>query len=677
MSHILQKFIKKKGIIGDILAILALSWLGFLLIGYYAWFQYIETGYPDWMFHAYRIKNLLANGLISWSPNFSNGVNFWRSYQYVSHYAVIALLKIFTSLSITQAMMVLTIIVVILTRVILYCLLRWGLKISTWVSFFSTLVTYTLMQQWIALQDFSIFIVAPLVPIYAFLWLKCFANPKLLYLLSIFTGFMFSMHPLLGIIASGLWVAYILFSNQKILSYKNFIASLLLGICALAFVVQLLFYGYSFSNPAMSSVEFFKLILHGEYLGMGLTYVILLVLSWLIVLLKTLAMPRWSKILLLCSTIFLALVGLGLNGYLPSFLLKLQISRGIFFLTFLLPFVFATVLEIIHKNWKSRFLSGIYAALIAILITESITVANRFLGSPLNKLNNPLLNFPDNQPYGSIYVAHDDIATASYFAPNSNFRFTNSYIEHLEANPLSQNFKKFMKNDLSYTSLSSTQLRNIDNYSRILGVEYYLLPMYSQLTKLLPVYQRNGQNVYQKVELDNPGSVLIRQIRPINYAYLIDKNIFNQQVSLVDFPQPNLHNLSLTLWNDEVAKMNDLIDYGQLRPVSLVFDGSERLKIDLSGQDLTNKILIVTQNHSPFWSVSGHPELEIKATSLRFIYLELNKNVGKQLILEHQWPKYHFFIQFLPYFLLGIIVNYLVFSKLIKSLEKDKNKIKK
>ncbi|MBP9820475.1 hypothetical protein KBC79_07120, partial [Candidatus Woesebacteria bacterium] len=76
---------KPRTLVEDLIALLTILAVGWFLIGWYWGFEFLATGYQDWIYHAFRIKSIAEHGVPSWTHTWSNGLNMWRAYQYVFH----------------------------------------------------------------------------------------------------------------------------------------------------------------------------------------------------------------------------------------------------------------------------------------------------------------------------------------------------------------------------------------------------------------------------------------------------------------------------------------------------------------------------------------------------------------------------------------------------------------
>jgi hypothetical protein len=85
--------------------------------------QDLRTGAGDWPAHAFRVRELLANGLASWSHTWAGGMPLWEGYQAAPHIMTAALVRA-TGLPIEQTMVVLAGVLLVVLRFGVYVAAR-------------------------------------------------------------------------------------------------------------------------------------------------------------------------------------------------------------------------------------------------------------------------------------------------------------------------------------------------------------------------------------------------------------------------------------------------------------------------------------------------------------------------------------------------------------------------
>lgn len=659
--------------IKDIWAIIAIIGFGWFLIGYYWQFQYLNTTYPDWMFHAFRIQSLSMHGFVSWDHIWSSGIHYWYGYQYLPHLLALLVSRVF-SLTVTQGMIWLTIFVFITSRVSMYLVMR-SFKIPCFIAMFATLCSFAFAQEWYAIRDFSIYIAVLVLPLYIFVWVAGMNNFRYVYIFSALTGIAWMFHPVLGYTVSGLLFFTLLLSLPKTNKTQVITTIIIWLISSTPFTIPFFFSGYKYVNPILSSAQFLRELLTAKYLGLSITGMVVFFASWVITFIKTSSIERWPRLLLLFCTFYMMCILLGQSGYFPNFINQLQISRGILFVGMMLPYIFGIYLSSLLSTVKSKFVHSVLLVCLAMTLTETMYISSVYSAIASNDLDNPVAKYvTDREIKGSIFT--DDVAEASYFSPNG-VRFVNSYNEHAELHPLSQRFNKLMKNDLTFTGVSIKQQDLIVEYANVLGLEYIFIPDFSPLAKNNALTDGNNAP-FKKVaymKTTKGTYAILRNKKEVQYAYIGDKNIL-EKISKNNFVKPTLLATSFKEWDQEITNINDLVEKKQLKPVPLSFVNTDQIDIDLSqAGDVSNKFLLITQSYENNWSPT--PYVDIQPSSLRFMLItDLTPAAGNTLSLKHNWPVWYWPVQFLAIITTVIVFIWQMFftvipKKQIISLEKS------
>jgi len=625
----------------DAFAIVLISCAGYFLVGFYLGAEYLSTGYQDWIYHAFRIKSLLNYGLVSWDHIWSSGINHWQAYPFGAHYLVIGLILL-TSFSITHAMLVLTVIVFILLRVMMYLTLRL-LKVGPFPAFFGTMISFGFSHQWISISDFSIFIVMIIIPFYVYIFARASEDKYYLYFLAALSGLVWALHPVVGYTLSALFLLLALF-RKDILQKKGLIASFLMFVLGFSYFFASQFLsGYSYANPILSSILYWKGSVNGADFGLSIVYFALMLVGWFVIFLRTDSVSRWAKVLHLFCSLYLLFIWSGLNGYIPGFIGSLQISRAIAVLGMLLPFSFGALAHSALSKNKSRFVITIFIIVIAVSFTNAIEMASRYSGQPVKKIENPVAKyFGSKVPKGSIYT--DNVSEASYFG-NLGLRYVNSYNEHREAHPNGQRFRSLMLTDIAYTGVTRRQINLISVYSQVFGVEYIFLPELSPLIDALSTTE-GGFTLEGSVTTETGVFSVLHNNRPIANAYLVERFVAEKLVNFSNLQKPSLYADSYKLWDDEVIKFSELITDGTLVPVPMQFVPTDEYLFDLTNVPKFNDpVLIVTQSYDSSWKSNSDIQVNIKPTSLRFMYITFGtKSLPVSLGLINEWPIWHWLL---------------------------------
>jgi hypothetical protein len=622
------------------------------LVGYYTQYQYLDTGYQDWMYHAFRVESLKEHGLISWDHIWSNGMNHWRNYQYLPHFMAVFFSQAFGT-SLPNSMMWVVVVAFTVLRLETYILLR-RLKIAPLYAFFTVVISFSFIQQWISIKDYSIFVVMPILPLFVYLWIKTMQYKELMPLMAICAGILWVFHPVLGYSAAGLLGCALFFPVQKP-SFKELVLYFLMYMASTsAFFVPYFFYGYSYSNPILSLPQFLQETLVKEAIGLSQIYWLAVILSWVALFFDPEFFKRWSKILLLYCMVYVGAILFGQAGYLPSIINQLQISRGIVVVGYILPFIFGMMVQTLMPKIDRRFKIGLIAVFTALVITQSINLSNTYGGTPIKEVECPVkIYFSDKSlPTGSVFA--EKIGESSY-AMAGKLRFPNSYNEHIEPHPLAQRFRRLIKTDLSYSSLSATQIELIDAYVKVLGVEYVFMPKYSPtVDQLIDQGEEKKFELAGDVNTTYESFAVLKNASPVHYAYLAPTDSFKESISFDEFAKPGIRVDGFQPWDQEVKNYAAFFAKEGVQSLALQFQKTDELAIQLPNEDTANKTLLITQSHDPYWQVlvDGNvvSNIELRPTSLKFMALTLPAGLnGKTITLQHSWPTWYWPVQWFSF----------------------------
>jgi hypothetical protein len=622
--------------------------VGLFLIGYYAQYEYLATGYQDWIYHAFRVRDVAQYGIASWDHIWGNGINHWRAFQYVEHVLTYWVTQL-TGASITHAMLWISVAVFISLRVFIYLALRY-LGINRLFSLFVVIVSYAFSQQWIALKDYSIFVGLFVLPFYTLFWIAALKERRYIYILAAVTGALWSVHPVVGYSASGMLFLLFFANNVKQDFWRLIRAVGVFLISSLPFSLPYLFSGYSISNPIFSTRQFLQDTILSDYFGLSLLYFILLGASWCIMFWKSNESPRWAKLLLFYCTAYLSFIYFGQLGYYPSFINKFQFSRAIPFIALLLSFCFAAFLQVAFGSIRSRMITTVFLILIVVGIAQSIEIASLYSAQPTSTIKDPVaLYFADKDlPQGSVYFRN---GVESSYLGKPGLRFITSYNQHLLPNPYPMRFDSLMKTDISYTGVTEHQIQLINDYATALGVEYLFIPRLSPLVDGLTLNHETTKSVFEKVgEVDTDSDVyaVLQNPQPIAYAYAFEKSDTDNFLHFSELQKPTLRAISYEPWDEEISHMAALIRDEKLKPLPLSFVWPNKLVVDTAQlTSFQHPNVLIAQSYDSRWVADdGMDGIKIEPTNLRFMDLVLpDRTRSGEISLQNNWPWWHWPVQ--------------------------------
>lgn len=650
---------------GELFALTGIIAVGWFLIGYYTKAEFLQTGYPDWMYHAFRIRDIQQYGVASWDHIWNNGLNHWRAYQYIQHYLVYGVVLL-SGWSITHAMLWVTVVVFILLRILTYVILR-VLGVNRLLSVFAVIVSYDFAQQYGVISDFSVFIGLILAPIFIYFWVLTFRNknPWMLYIVAAIAGATWSVHPVEGLSFLGLLVILVLVKNIKRNIWQLFITTMLFLISSAPFSVQYILSGYSVSNPFFSSAQFIKDTVMADYFGLSLLYFILLGFCWCIFLIASDRIPQWAKVLLFYCSVYLVFIYFGQLGYYPSFINKFQFSRAVTLIGMILPFCFGVFLYVGLSSARSRLAATAIVAVMSVSIVNAIEIGTVHSGWPTLSMSDPVaIYFADKDlPQGSVYFKN---FVNSEYIGKAGLRFVNSYNQHLMPNPYPMRFDILMKTDIAYTGATDRQIDLIDDYSTVLGVEYIFVPKLSPLVPGLTADRGDIQASFEQVgevELSSEVFSVLRSRRPIANAYVFESDRTAELLRFEDIAKPTLNATSYESWDEEVHRVAELIRSGDLKPIALSFGWPDRLEVDGSSfGSFQHPAVLINQSYDAGWHVENSDDVRIEPTNLRFMYLSTlpGESLPQTIQLKNSWPWWHWPVQALG--VLSIVITLIAFG---------------
>lgn len=638
------------GWIADGLIVFLIAFVGWYLIGYYAAFNYLYTGYEDWIYHAFRVKSLQDHGMVAWDHIWSNGISYWKLYQYVAHFLILGVVKL-TGLSITKVLLLSLVGLYIGLRIALYLILR-SLGVQRLFALLSVTASYTIVQEWGSMQDYSIYIAFIAFPLYLILWIMTFRDLKWIYLLAAVTGAVWTFHPVLGFNATILLGFLALFSRLKTDFAKLIRVGVVYLFAAAPFWVSYLTAGYFFTNPLFKSYIYLSTSVLAPYAGLSMIYWILLGISWLLVIWRSSLVPTWTKVLLTYASFYLILIYLGQQNYLPNFLVQFQFSRGLTAVAFALVFVFGSVLQHTLGQARMQAVRFITVVLIATATVHAVDIASRFYVSPpVNEIQNAVASyFQDHElPKGSVFT--ENVSEATYFAKDG-IRYATSYNEHMQPHPYSTRLRVLMHSRLGYTGISKSHITNVENYATVLGIEYLFLPANSPLVKGL-TEKENAMFVvmaYVDSEPLTDAIAVLRNTEPIISAFAIDRSNFSDRLKNEELALPTIHVGSYKRWDDRIAEMAELMRSDKIVPLETEFIPTNGLRLTPSDPTkifmIEDLLVIVNQSYDGRWTTTEKGNLSIAPTTLRFMVLDRSEGrLSLPVSLVNEWPWWYFPVQ--------------------------------
>lgn len=647
--------------LGEAINLLVIGLFGFILIGHFLTGEYLVTHYADWLYHAFRIRSILTYDFVAWDHIWSNGMNYWHGYQFIPHLFSVILVSI-TGLSVTKSMIYVTMAVFFIHRICLYLIIR-SQGVSRFPALFITLASYAFAQEWGTMKDYSLYIGTIILPICIWIWMKGMQDFRFMIIFAALAGFSFQFHPIVGYSMAFLLFFTLLISFSSIQKKRAYMAFGIFVLASSPFTLAYIVSGYRFVNPTLESLYFLKLIILEKNYGLSITLLIFFAFSWIMTFIKTSSIERWPRLLLLYTTLYLLVIVLARNGYMPLFINKLQITRAVIVLGFIIPYIAALHVETIMQKVKSRFFYTIITVILAITLTEAIDVSSAISALPAKTSDNAVAKYVNLHPdlKGSIFI--DDVVSATYFT-RPPVRFATSYNQHAEPHPHAQRLGRLLKNDFSFTGISNKQIRLINDYAQVLGIEYIFVPDFSPLAKL-NLQEKSSDFLFEKVanvRTANGTFAVLKNKNSIHYAYV--GNLSDKQlIKLEPVDDPTIRSDSYKAWDNEISNLANLMNKKIIKPVPMQFIYPDTLAIDVSKiTDMKNKFILVTQSYHSGWKAKDSSPI-IQSTGMHFLYL--TTPAAEKIVLKNEWPLWYWPVQSIGLItLISVVIWQLLFTKI-------------
>lgn len=616
-------------------------------------FQYLATGYQDWIYHAFRIERILSVGITSWDHIWSNGVNYWKVYQYVPHLLTAGLVTISHD-SVTHGMIVMSWLLILVSMISSYLFLR-SLKISSIASLIAILLFWTTPVLWNeSMRDFSIFFAIGFLPFFLYLFSLDAMKQGLSLRVPALAGISWAIHPVLGTICSGLFIFYTFTKWVGKRGWYLLLPIIIFLATSALFSIPYLLSGYHYTSSDLSDASFVRQTINPNNFGFGLLMSVVFILTSIGMIVFVKRLPHWAKLMTTYSILIYTLIQLTLINALPKFVYMFQLSRSVFMLSMLIMFSSAAVLHQLLKV-KTRFISFIAAAVLAVLLVQVIDISSSNLAPSVQKLDDPISSYFKNHPLpeGTVWV--DDVSRASYFTASENIRFSTSYNRQMEQSPISSRLNNLMQNDLPFTGITKKQVDLINAYSRVLGIEYIFLPKLSSLVDSITSTSSGSlEPSYNQVDATSTtGQFAVLQNKsPIAHAYIYPKD------SNLLAPPPTLPTLaaeSWTGWDNNIQHLDDSLRSQTFQKVDVSFPSKETLNLYIPHALGVGQGILLMESYDSGWK-SSTEGVKITPTNTRFIFLELPQGWNGKLTLTHYWPSWQWPLQIFSFGLAGVVL---------------------
>jgi hypothetical protein len=632
-----------------------LTLAGLATTSFYFSAQFINTNYPDWMYHAFRAQSLMQHGLVSWDYAWDNGLSYWRGYQIVPGLITAGFALLF-HVSAARAMVILTIVLFTLFHVLLYCCLR-AVKYSPASSILVASLSFAFTGLWVLVGLYSITFAAVFIPPLILLWYVADRNPALRMVYAAAIGASVYIHPLLALSLGLLWAGSLMLRRNEVSKVQ--IAKELFVIAAISFFYWygLLFIDAAFVDPYQLTKDFLYTVSGSSQYGS--IFIVIVPLVSLTAIFASSLLSSKIKYLFWISTAIYGLIELNHYSNLLNFLDRYQIYRLNFFVAAALLFVLADVLHKVLGRVPSIVVICLIGVAIGTGLSQSLIDGSIFGFGPTASVADPVGMYQSTQTtpmVGSIYI--NNSMPGSYYHPA--LHFSNGYNDQLLPQLVNVRFRSLLSQSSPNYSVTSSDIDKISAYAKVLGIEYIFVPQNSPYIQPLA----SSGYFYKSAEVSTKDFdyVVLRPTWPLVNAVAINPSL-SSLISTKTLPAiPDSSDASysaLDLAVQELAAVEYLPDATRL---NVSWPAPDRIKITLPAHR-TNEEVYLDQSYSRGWHING--ATSIRRASIGMMVLAVP--AGTQTInMHHTWG-------LVPYVQLVLLV--LAFSLVGSSLIRRKDHV--
>ncbi|MFZ5424963.1 MAG: hypothetical protein ACOZAO_04125 [Patescibacteria group bacterium] len=628
--------LKIKQLIADILFLLLISSFIVSVFSFTWEGKYINTGYNDWINMAYRISLVREFGLTHWTHLSGNGHNIWQAYQFIPQILVAEYSK-FMSISVTSAMLRVTLVGLIFMYSTMYFLLR-KFKVPAFLAFVTTFVAIGVPQMMISIWDFSIFIGLVFVPLFLYLILKRDKEFEIDFV-PFAIGVSPYIHPILSFSTLAILVLYNIMNKRfKQLAADMFFIMLLFGF----YISGAFFYSGTFYYAAfLDNMYFLRQMTTFANYGISLSTFAFIVIFSLLAFFNIFKLKKSGKNFLMLFSFFIVILVWLTATYsyeLPTILNRFQVPRWIPFAVLPLLFGIGLSLSELSKYTKSpRMLKVIALFVFCFFIVENtsnnfLTSISRYSSISQNNYQDPLTVFEQQNNikltnWERVYALHPTEVAFYHFndvrVEGSYYHFLSSPITYLiEEATLTPNYDKAL-------------LQTVLNYYKSRGINYIILPSNLSVTTGLV----NNIKEFPEIELLDT----VEKIDGTEYTVFKSNWKFTDALvydTTYEFPEFDYSAFEYP-WDREyvdlyVNEFANTLSSGV--PFKVTYPSQESIYI--SGIPPKKEVLLLSQ-YDFNWSASdsNSEKVEILQTGPGYMLIRNDTNINKNVLLTHLEPK--------------------------------------
>lgn len=658
----MTRYLRSKKFLLDIIFLGLLTVISGAIISFYFPAENLNVSYPDWMVQAFRIQELNLHGMTSWTHTWSNGIQLWRSYQFLPQWFTLGIANLF-AVDIPRAMVLVVIGQFIALRVVTYIVARL-LHYSPFTALFAGIMTFSISYFWKAVGDYSLLFAFSIFPLMIFLWVK-YMQGKMRWLYPYLAGLMFYVHPILGITSISLWAVSKFFEGSQVFSRQSFIQFFLFLLSSGLFWAPIVFKtSYTNSTAYLATKEFLQLSLNPfSYFGLSLFLLIVFFIGFIHQFFPVQRKYRWSKILFLFVVLFFGLIYIGTHISLPAIINQFQYTRGIGLIGIGIIFAVLPLIEYVQLK-KSLFIKGLLVATLTIFFTEGLWITSSYSPNILKQTADPVSTFvtKNNIDASDIRIWTPTIELSSYYGAEKGLKYPTSYMAHLESNHLPERLQQLITYRPLFSQIPAVELKRVNDYLKLAGVKYVFFEEGSPFIPLLK--DKNSGYIYKgRIVIASGVYEAFETPWEISNAVLISDVIKN---NLTPFPT----NMKFNKVTDQIALDEKVKNFNQTladpvnQTLMATYPTEESVTISIPSNRTSNTI-VLNESYDKEWKAYFKGiEQKIQPVGPNFMMITLDNNQKEgTLILNHSWPLYYYFFIFaIPVIPIWLLISSKIFG---------------
>jgi len=590
-------------------------------------FEFLNTGYPDWIYHAYRIRSLLEYGFLTWSNDWVGGFPIWQSYQFLPHF-ITAGVQILTGWSITKSMVVVTGLLFILLRIIVYLTARFG-GFSPEAGFISSILSFAIIGYQGPIREFSLLWGVTLFPLILLKAYRLKSGNGSLFIYAILIGSSIYIHPILAVI-SGIILCLRLIVDFK-WSYKEMILALI--ICALisSFYWFPLFLGDKpvHVDPWILSTQWQRENMPRQLFGLSFSLIVTGIIATGSLIKRKL--DRWTTIIFSSAIVLIIIISLTYMGYVPKIVNLLMPTRWTPFLGLLFSLLAASLIDWLKKFKHFTLLLPI---IILLIIYEGYFISQSLIPLGTNESYNVESEWVLAHPSDIIYsekILIESVPDLSFFA-FGKVRTTGHYFVQGTYDLLVSPLKWLFFSEEAGSPLTQRNFELIELYLKATGTTHVMVSSSKRIAQaLLP----GGVFEEKLTFLERYKGLAIFCVpwEPVQAFYTSlsnSKNLTFPDISYAKYEKQQLR-------DELVARFNEVMYSPDCMIINAEYPSQTEIKVELENVEMGNYLIILAQYDGAWRATINQIPIAVERNGPNYIGIDISEYSGNfTIVLIHK-----------------------------------------